>query len=164
MSPHILVYSPSQATLSLLRTMFTGFHIVTVSSIEDARAYLESYTVSGPALDFVILDDQSQSRPDEFACFLTSFDLVPFHDTKVIHLYTPTTSRSGHAVFGNSTTSGVIKMTKPPRRARLLQTLAGLKNLPNTISLEGNSDVTKALDAMAAAQRILYGNVLIAEG
>jgi len=54
-------------------------------------------------------------------------------------------------------------MTKPPREARLLQTLAGLKNLPNYISSNPTSDVAKAMEDLAAAHRTLFGNVLIAE-
>jgi CheY-like chemotaxis protein len=111
----------------------------------------------------VILDDQSETRADELARSLHSLNTRPFKDTKIIHLYTPTTSGSGHAMFANSTIPGVAKMTKPPRLARMLQTLADLSGLPHPLVSHQPSEVTKAVEDLANAQRTLYGNVLIAE-
>jgi len=54
-------------------------------------------------------------------------------------------------------------MTKPPRLARLLQTLADLKNLPHPMISYQPSEIVKAIEDLANAQRTLYGNVLIAE-
>lgn len=160
---HILVCSQSDATLAFLNTMFIGFSVTLVSSIEQAQGCLEAYSPLSQALDFIILDDQSETHADELVRSLRSLPFATVQETKVIHLYTPTTSSSGHAVF-SSNTPGVIKMTKPPRRLRMLQTLAGLKDLPNTISSNPATDVAKAMEDLAAAQRTLYGNVLIAEG
>lgn len=126
--------------------------------------HLQANRGSSSRLDFIILDDQSETHVDSLVRYLHSLQSPVFQETKVVHLYTPTTSRTGHAVFGNSSTPGVVKMTKPPRKARLLQTLAGLKNLPNTISSSQATDVAKAMENLAAAQRTLYGNVLVAEG
>jgi hypothetical protein len=160
-----LVCSPSDPTLGLLRTMLRGFVVTSTSSIHDALDSLGCYSSTDPKLDFVILDDQLEAHADDLARCLSSLDVQAFQDTKVIHLYTPTTRDSGQAVFANSTISGVVKMTKPPREARLLQTLAGLKNLPNYISSSNQtSDVAKAMEDLAAAHRTLFGNVLIAEG
>lgn len=159
-----LVCSPSGSTLAFLRTLLRGFVVTSTSSIQETLDSLGRYSASDPGLDFVILDDQSEAHADALARCISSLDVQAFQETKVIHLYTPTTSDSGQAVFANSTISGVIKMTKPPREARLLQTLAGLKNLPNCISSNQNSDVAKAMEDLAAAQRTLFGNVLIAEG
>jgi len=53
-------------------------------------------------------------------------------------------------------------MTKPPRLARLLQTLARSKNLSLTIDAHHISGMSKAVEE-ANSQRTLYGNVLIAE-
>lgn len=160
----ILVCSPSDATLALLNTMLHGFYITSLSSIHDVETHLRSMGLLHSPLDFVILDDQSETRADDLARFLPSLGLAAFKDTKIIHLYTPTTdSLSGHAIF-SSKTPGVVKMTKPPRKARLLQTLAGLKNLPNAMSSGHTSAVAKAVEDLQAAQRTLYGNVLVAEG
>jgi hypothetical protein len=156
-----LVCSPSDSTLALLRTMLRCFVVTSTSSIRDALDILGRFSSTDPRLDFVILDDQSEAHADDLARCISS---QAFQDTKVIHLYTPTTRDSGQTVFANSTISGVVKMTKPPREARLLQTLAGLKNLPNYISSNQTSDVAKAMEDLAAAHRTLFGNVLIAEG
>ena len=160
----VLVSSQSDSTLALLRTMLRGFVVTSTSSIQDTLDSLGRYPTIDSGLDFVILDDQSEAHADNLAHRLSSLAVQAFRETKVIHLYTPTTSDSGQAVFANSTISGVLKMTKPPREARLLQTLAGLKNLPNCISSNQTSDVAKAMEDLAAAQRTLFGNVLIAEG
>lgn len=165
MSPQplqILVCSQSDATLAFFKTMFNGFHVTLISSIPDTKVHLRGLLDSHPPLDFLILDDQSEAHADDLARFLHALRFKALQETKLIHLYTPTTS-SGHAVF-SSNTPGVIKMTKPPRTARLLQTLAGLKDLPNTISSTQASDVAKAIEDMAAAQRTLFGNILVAEG
>jgi len=144
--------------------MLAGFNVITMSTMEDIHEYLQSYSDHNPVLDFVILDDQSETRVDDLARSLHSLRTRPFKDTKIIHLYTPTTSSSGHAIFANSTVPGVAKMTKPPRLARLLQTLADLNNLPHPMVSHQPSEVRKAIEDLANAQRTLYGNVLIAEG
>ncbi|KAF8912937.1 dual-domain HisK/Mak2 protein kinase [Gymnopilus junonius] len=160
---HVLVCSGSDATLRLLASMLTDFNLKAASSIEEAQHYLKEYSNFDVPLDFVILDDQSETHADDLARHLHSLGLKPFIDTKVIHLYTPTTSSSGHAIFAKSSIPGVVKMTKPPRLARLLQTLAGLKNLPHPMISNHVSEVTKAIENISNAQRTLYGNVLIAE-
>jgi hypothetical protein len=144
--------------------MLTGFKVQLATNLPEAHQHLHSFTDTDPSLDFVILDDQSEIRADDLARHLHALGLKPFNDTKIIHLYTPTTSGSGIAVFSNSTIPGVVKMTKPPRLARLLQTLADLKNLPHPVISHHPSEVVKAIEDLANAQRTLYGNVLIAEG
>jgi hypothetical protein len=159
----IIVYSRSSATLAMLCTMLCGFQVTPASSLQDVEALLKSVDGTVP-LDFVIVDDQSEIHVDNLARILQSLKSSALQDTKIIHLYTPTTnSLSGLAIF-KSNSHGVLKMTKPPREARLLQILADLKNLPNQLNSNHVSDVTKAKEALAAAQRTIYGNVLIAEG
>lgn len=159
----ILVCSGSDATLAFLNTMFSGFLVTLVASIQSAEVQLHAYKNSLTSLDFIILDDQSESHVDDLVRFLHSLNSPALRETKLIHLYTPTTSRAGQTVFGRSATPGVVKMTKPPRKSRMLQTLAGLKNLPNTISSSQTTDIARAVEDLAAAQRTLYGNVLVAE-
>jgi len=159
----ILIASGSEATLALLKTMLQGFYVKAVSSAQEARHYLQTIPGDGPPLDFVILDDQSETHGDELARLLHATSIPTFKETKVINLYTPTTSSSGQAVFSNSKIPGVMKMTKPPRMARLLQTLANLKNLPHLVVPHHTSEVTKAMEDIDNAQRTLFGNVLIAE-
>jgi len=144
--------------------MLTGFVVTTVSSVYEAEAYLSTNEPLQSPLDFVILDDQSETLADDLVHFIQSLRSTALQETKIIHLYTPTTdSLSGHPLV-SSTTPGVLKMTKPPRTARLLQTLARLKDLPSVTSLTSTSNATKIVDDPAVLQRTLYGNVLIAEG
>ncbi|KAG2023171.1 atypical/HisK protein kinase [Coprinopsis cinerea AmutBmut pab1-1] len=159
----ILVCSGSDTTRSFLSNLLEGFDVHSSSSVEESHEFLRSLPPEDKSLDFVILDDQSETNADEMARFIKSLSSRPLNDTRVIHLYTPTTSRTGQDVFGNSSVLGVVKMTKPPRKARLLQTLAGLKDIPNTISTNPTSEVAKAMEEQAAARCTLYGNVLIAE-
>lgn len=159
----ILVISGSKVTLAMLNTMLYGFFVTLVSSQEDTEAFLRNFGDLHAPLDFIILDTQTESHAEDLSKYLSSLHVKAFSDTKIVHLYTPTTSLSGNSVFG-SNTPGVIKMTKPPRKARLLQTLAGLKELPNTMTSNPASQVAKAMEDLAAAQRTLFGNVLIAEG
>ncbi|PFH54726.1 hypothetical protein AMATHDRAFT_268 [Amanita thiersii Skay4041] len=160
---HILICSPSSATLSFLESILHGFEISLLSSMHEVHGRLSSYISASHLLDFIILDDQSETQADELAQFVKSIRNRVFSDTRVIHLYTPTTSRTGHSVFGSSSIAGVVRVTKPPRKARLLQTLARLKNLPNDITPCHTTDGSKATEGTTPISRTLYGNVLIAE-
>ncbi|KAF9072703.1 dual-domain HisK/Mak2 protein kinase [Rhodocollybia butyracea] len=159
---HIVVCSSSSVTLTLFSHILPGFLVILASTISDTETYLRNLSDDNVPVDFVILDDQSEARAENMAKFIHSLQYAKLQETKVIHLYTPTTSLSGRSIFG-SNSPGVVKMTKPPRKARLLETLAGLKNLPVTLSTAPSSDVNRAMDDLAAAQRTIFGNVLIAE-
>ncbi|KAJ7456503.1 dual-domain HisK/Mak2 protein kinase [Mycena latifolia] len=158
----ILVCSASEDTLAFLKTMFNGFHVTLVSTLADAEIRLRAFENSDTPLDFVILDDQSETHADEIATFLRSLGVSALQETKIIHMYTPTMNRSSHSIF-SSNTPGVVKMTKPPRQARILQTLAGLKDLPNEMPATQFSHVAKAIESLTTAKRTLFGNVLVAE-
>lgn len=143
--------------------MLSGFFVSSVLNIDDARDYLRNATTVHPPLDFVLLDDQSETRADELARFLHSLPADSLKDTKLVHLYTPTTdSLTRHSTFHDNA-SGAIRITKPPRKACILQLLALLKNpdqnqLP-TVGLGAQVEEQKALE-----HRTLFGNILIAEG
>lgn len=142
--------------------MFQGFNVKLTCSMPEAQAYIQSIRPTQDPLDFVILDDQSESHADDMARFLRSLTIPPLRETRVLHLYTPTTTGMGD-IFSSRSVLGVVKMTKPPRKARMLQFLAGLKDLPNAVSTQSSVQAAKALEEQAAAQRTLYGNVLVAE-
>ncbi|KAF7324347.1 Histidine kinase [Mycena venus] len=158
----ILVCSASPLTLDFLRTMLNGFHVTLVSSLADAEMRLRDFGSSHAPLDFVFLDDQSETHADEMAAFLRSLGVPALQETRIIHMYTPTMNRSSHSIFSSNTPS-VVKMTKPPRQARILQTLAGLKDLPNAMSSTQYSHIARALEDLSTAKRTLFGNVLVAE-
>ncbi|KAK2461712.1 hypothetical protein APHAL10511_006175 [Amanita phalloides] len=158
----IIVCSPSSATLAFMKSVLSGFRVTLLSTIEEVHSNLHSNTSAARHLDFIIFDDQSESHGDDLAKFVNSLGAL-FHDTKIIQLYTPTMSRAGHPVFGKSTIPGLVRMTKPPRKVRILQTLAELKNVPHDISSSHTTDITKAVDEVSTARRILNGHILVAE-
>ena len=143
--------------------MLNGFFVSSVSSIDEAQEHLQTASTIHPPLDFIILDEQDEKKADELARFVHLLPLDPLKDTKLLHLYTPTTdSVTGHSIL-NSTTPGVVRMTKPPRRARLLQMLAILKN-PSQAPTPAIGFNAHTEEQMALNRRTLYGNILIAEG
>ncbi|KAI9445552.1 histidine kinase [Lactarius indigo] len=153
--PRVLISSPSDAATALLCSMLDGFEVSAVSTAE---------TSSDTELDCIILDHQAEATADGVARLLESFQSPMLRETKLIHLYTPgTDSISGSPVFGNST-FGIIRMTKPPRKARLLQALARLRKLPPETYADLRSAVALTVEELPESQRTLFGNVLIAEG
>ena len=165
MKPHplkVLVISQSPATASMVLTMLNGFFVCSVSTVEEAEVYIREVGFAKPPLDFVILDSQSENRADELSRFMHSLPSDPLKDTKLLHLYTPTTdSLTGHTAFRNDT-PGVVRMTKPPRRARLLQTLLIIRH-PHQNTIVTSGTIPSPSDE-ALAHRTLFGNVLVAEG
>ncbi|KAG6868250.1 hypothetical protein C0993_005824 [Termitomyces sp. T159_Od127] len=161
--PKILVCSTSTATLTFLHTMLRDFRVECVSSAQEAKSKLGDYQNLLMSLDFFILDEQSEEGLTEILQYIHKVQTRTFQETKIIHLYTPTTSDSGQLVFGTNSIPGVVKMTKPPRTARILHTLAETKHVLNDFS-PTTTAVSRAIEDLATAQRTLYGNVLIAEG
>jgi len=162
-SLELVVSSPSETTITFLSTILSGFHIFSTADAGAVKDQIHERATSGKPLDFIILDDQSESVAE---LLLQEMEIVGgalFRSTKIIHLYTPTISRTGQPVFPKNKHPRIFKLTKPPRKSRLLQVLAELKNLPNKLSATSTSDLSKLIADVSTAQRTLYGNVLIAE-
>ena len=150
----------------MLNTMLNGFSVTSISSINEAEAHLRSAEFLSQPLDFVILDDQSEARADDLTRFLRSLPYPSLQDTKVIHLFTPTTDNlAGAPMLRNDVDSppGIVRMTKPPRQLKLLQVLASLKNLPDQVLMRPTVDSSVLREEDALARRTLFGNVLVAE-
>ena len=144
--------------------MLDGFDVSSVSTVEELEQCLRSAEPSDIPLDCIILDHQAEPVADGIARLLESLHSPVMLDTKLIHLYTPVTDTiTGILVFGNST-SGIIRMTKPPRKARLLQALAQLRKLPPDTYADLRSATSLTVEEPPESQRTLFGNVLIAEG
>ncbi|KAH9921391.1 histidine kinase [Fomitopsis serialis] len=161
----VLLSSASSATQALLCTMLKGFSITTVPSTPEAETYISNAQPQDP-VDFVILDDQSEAPIDDFTRILQASSLPSLQDTKIVHLFTPTTDNlADHPILkpGGDGASGIIRVTKPPRQVRLLQTLASLKNLPAQVPLVPVTNASAIREEEALARRTLHGNVLIAE-
>lgn len=161
--PRVLISSPSDAATALLCSMLDGFEVSAVSTVEKLESSLRLAKTSDTNLDCIILDHQAEATADGIVRLLESLHSPALRDTKLIHLYTPVTdSISSNPVFGNST-SGIIRMTKPPRKTRLLQALAKLKKLPLETYADLRSPVNLTVEEPPDSQRTLFGNVLIAE-
>jgi len=162
--PRVLISSPSDAATSLLGSMLDGFDVSAVSTVEELEQTLRVVRPSDTPLDCIILDHQAEATADGIARQLESLHSPALQDTKLIHLYTLVTdSISSNPVFRNSSTSGIIRMTKPPRQARLLQALATLRKLPPETYADLRSAVTSTVEEPSESQRTLFGNILIAE-
>lgn len=159
----LVIYSPSETTISFLHTILSGFHVYSTNDASAIKDQMQEHIVSGKPLDFIILDDQSEGVAERLLQEMENMGGSLFGGIKVIHLYTPTISRTGQPVFPKSKHPSIFKLTKPPRKSRLLQVLAELKNLPNKLTTTPVSDPSKLIGG-SPAQRTLYGNVLIAEG
>lgn len=163
----LLISSVSSATISMLGTMLSGFTIAAVPSIDDADRFLRNSEFATQPLDFVILDDQSEHRADDLARVVRSLPYAALRETKVIHLFTPTTDNLAGAPMlrnDNDTTPGITRMTKPPRQHKLLQMLASLKNVLDQVHIRPVVNASELREEEALAQRTLFGNVLVAEG
>jgi CheY-like chemotaxis protein len=144
--------------------MLDGFEVSTILTVEELEQCLHSVKPSDTPLDCIIFDNQTEAAADGIVRLLESLHSPVLKDTKLIHLYTPVTDTiSSNPMFGNST-SGIIRMTKPPRKARLLQALAKLRNLPPETYANLRSGVALTVEEPPESQRTLFGNVLIAEG
>ena len=144
--------------------MLDGFDVFAVSTVEDLEQTLHSVKPSDTPLDCVILDHQAEATADGIARLLESLHSPVLKDTKLIHLYTLVTDAiSANPMFA-SNTSDIIRMTKPPRKARLLQALAKLRNLPPETYADLRSTTALTVEEPPESQRTLFGNVLIAEG
>ncbi|KAI0761686.1 histidine kinase [Trametes elegans] len=164
--PRFLISSGSSATIAMLSTMLTGFTITAVANIEEAELYLRNSGSAAQPLDFVLLDDQSEARADELARDLQRLSYPALQDTKIIHLFTPTTDNlAGAPMLRNDmeTPPGIVRMTKPPRQLKLLQTLASLKNVLDQVPMRPVISASEMREEEALEQRTLFGNVLIAE-
>lgn len=159
----LVIYSPSETTINFLHTILTGFHVYSTNDASVIKDQIQEHMASGKSLDFIILDDQSEGVAERLLQELENVGGNLFRGTKVIHFYTPTISRTGQPVFPKSKHPSIFKLTKPPRKSRLLQVLAELKNLPNKLSATPVSDPSKLIGGVPP-ERTLYGNVLIAEG
>jgi hypothetical protein len=159
----ILVWSHSEATLAFIGTMLSGIDNRLVTTFQEVKEHALSAAIP---FDVIILDDQSETVAEELGQLLRDTGNQVLAATKIIHMYTPTTSRaSGKTGLFNDDTRGIIKMTKPPRTMRLLQTLADLKGISNQFIYSVIPNAQSGPSGLVnGATRTLYGNILIAEG
>lgn len=151
----VIVCSVSSATRALLRNILRGFDVTLLSDLNAVHSHLGHYHLDDH-LDFLILDEQIV----DFIQVLPWTRAPALRDTKIVHLYTPSSqSLSESVALGGDPT--VFKIIKPPRKARILQVLAELKGLTPSIP---SSPIASSTPAADPPVRTLYGNILVAEG
>ncbi|KAI0320977.1 histidine kinase [Amylostereum chailletii] len=163
-SPRILICSPSDATQTHLSTMLDDLNISVLSTILDLQDFLRISCASDttPPLHLVVFDFQSEIQADGIAKLIQGLGYPSLRDTKIVHLYTPVTDGlAGHPMLQDDV-PGLVRMTKPPRALRLLQTLAGLAGMPHDAYVKFVSNQAMIVEE-PPPPRMLYGNVLIAE-
>lgn len=157
--PTILVCSPSDATQALLCTALRGFNVTCMS----LHANLAPLLNHGSALtiDFIIFDYQTE---DDVSALVDALHSPALQTTKVVHLYTPFPDKATGRPLQRDDIPRLVRLTKPPRTARLLQTMAQLANLPPEMYGEGAAGKKPIVEEKPAPKRSLYGKILIAEG
>jgi len=169
----VLIYSRSEDTRALLATMLEGFNLISATSFEQTQGLICDAIVQ-KSIDFVILDDQSELRAEELARSLQSIPALG--KAKIVHLFTPTATSAApfHLRWTKQAeqlpdtpmqipVGSIVRLSKPPRRARVFNILAALKDVVSDMSLVPTSNVTVPVEDPHTVQRTLYGNVLIAE-
>lgn len=153
-----VVCSASPATCALIRNILKGFDVTLFSDLDAVHAHIERYRCDD-RLDFMILDDQFQTQIVDVIQILRWSNTPALRNTKVIHFYTPTAqSLSESAAIGGN--PNVAKIIKPPRKVRILQVLGELKGVA-PVPL---SPVITTHTAADSPHRVLWGNILVAEG
>ena len=145
----LLLCSPSATTVSQLISTLDVLDSTVVTSVKEAESLLRQRDSLRRPFDFFILDDQFEDNADYLACVLRSF---PTKATHIIHFHTFTKGSSGRC------NPDVVKMAKPPRTYELLVKLVEMsQRSPTKTIVNDNANIE-------VVPRVLYGNVLIAEG
>jgi len=161
----IIICSPSDTTLRLLETMFTGLRVSSTRTQVEAQRWLEQFARKVERVDFVILDTQSGDLADDLATMVDALGLPSLVDTRIIHIYTPTKGNSS-GTSGRDSSQKVLRLTKPPRTFKMLQTLVQLRNPSPQVTVPVPERVVKGKPVEDPnSKRNLAGmKILIAEG
>jgi hypothetical protein len=139
--------------------MLCGFKITETTSLENIVDLVKG---SELRVDFLIVDHQSEV---DILQLTQSLQEQADENPMVIHLFTPTSETLTHyGARDSKAQTNVVRMTKPPRRTKILQMLAVLKNLHSDLGTLPKTDISQAMQNIATVKRSLYGNVLVAEG
>lgn len=160
----ILLCSASETTLRLLETMFVGLRVSSTRTQIEAQRWLEQFANNTDRVDFVILDTQSGDLADDLAKVVERLGSPSLLDTKILHIYTPTKGNSS-GISGRDGSQKVLRLTKPPRTFKMLQTLVQLRNPTPRISAPVPVRVVEKPVENVGNKRELAGmKILIAEG
>lgn len=145
--------------------MFIGLRVASTCTQAEAQKWLEQFAKNTEKVDFVILDAQSGDLADGLATVVEALGLPSLADTKIIHIYTPTKGNSS-GTSGRDGSQKVLRLTKPPRTFKMLQTLVQLKN-PSpqmTVPVPEKVVMDKPVEDVSNKRDLAGMKVLIAEG
>lgn len=145
--------------------MFTGLRVSSTRTQVEAQKWLEQFARKVERVDFVILDTQSGDLADDLATMVDALGLPSLVDTRIIHIYTPTKGNSS-GTSGRDSSQKVLRLTKPPRTFKMLQTLVQLRNPSPQVTVPVPERIVKGKPVEDPnSKRNLAGmKILIAEG
>ena len=144
--------------------MLVGFRVSSTRTQMEAQRWLEQFANNTDRIDFVILDTQSGDLADDLATVVKTLGSPSLLNTKIVHIYTPTKGNSS-GTSGRDGSQTVLRLTKPPRTFKMLQTLVQLKNPTPHVPPPAPERVLEKPAEEVSNKRDLAGmKILIAEG
>jgi len=145
--------------------MFIGLRVSSTRTQAEAQRWLEQFAGNMERVDFVILDTQSGDLADGLVTMVDALGLPSLVDTRIIHIYTPTKGNSSHT-SGRDGSQKVLRLTKPPRTFKMLQTLVQLRNPSPQVTIPVPERVVgnKPVEDPKSKRNFVGMKVLIAEG
>lgn len=145
--------------------MFIGLRVASTRTQAEAQRWLEQFAKDMDRVDFVILDTQSGDPADDLVTVVEALDLPSLVDTRIIQIYTPTKGNSS-GTSGRDGSQKVLRLTKPPRTFKVLQTLVQLRD-PSpqvTVAVPEKVVTDKPVEDTSSRRDITGMKILIAEG
>jgi len=145
--------------------MFVGFRVASTRTQVEAQIWLEQFAGNTDRVDFVILDTQSGDLADDLITVVDGLGLPSLVDTKIVHIYTPTKGNSS-GTSGRDGSHKVLRLTKPPRTLKMLQTLVQLRNPLPQVTLPAPEKIVrdKPVEGVGGTRGTPGMKILIAEG
>lgn len=144
--------------------MFVGLRVSSTRTQAEAQRWLEQFASNTDRVDFVILDTQSGNLADDLATVVETLVSPSLLDTRIIHVYTPTKGNSS-GTSGRDGSQKILRLTKPPRTSKMLQTLLQLRYpTPQVDAPALERVVEKPVEDVSNKRELAGMKILIAEG
>jgi len=145
--------------------MFVVFRVASTRTQVEAQRWLEQVARNLDRVDFVILDTQSGDLVDDLVTVVDGLGFPSLVDTKIVHIYTPTKGNTS-GTSGRDGSHKVLRLTKPPRTLKMLQTLVQLRNPLPQVPLPAPEKIVgdKPVEDIRGTRGFPGTKILIAEG
>jgi hypothetical protein len=177
-----------------LTTILHGFDVFGVNSFDEAVAWLHGAGSKDQPVDFVLLDHFNAKRLEQIPIILNTYESTKDAKSIHLYTPTPitapasswgripTAAAGGDVDMAVASANGslstlhssepvlinggpIIRMNKPPRRARLLELLGSLRDVKTPLGELPTSQIGQALAKLEAAKPLIgTATVLVAEG